>query len=124
MASIILFFVLFAKFIFHLSTTMSNLTPAQKASRFIDIVITSITIVVVAIPEGLPLAVTLALAFATTRMTEDGNLVRVLKSCETMGCATAICSDKTGTLTINKMTIVEGLIGHDSFNESNPNNDS
>jgi Ca2+-transporting ATPase len=75
-----------------------------------QILITAITVVVVAVPEGLPLAVTLALAFATTRMLKDNNLVRVLQSCETMGNATTICSDKTGTLTQNQMTVVTGTI--------------
>jgi Ca2+-transporting ATPase len=68
-------------------------------------------VVVVAVPEGLPLAVTLALAFATTRMLKENNLVRVLRSCETMGNATTVCSDKTGTLTENKMTMVVATIG-------------
>jgi Ca2+-transporting ATPase len=63
-----------------------------------DILIVAITIIVVAVPEGLPLAVTLALAFATTRLLKENNLVRVLRACETMGNATTICSDKTGTL--------------------------
>lgn len=76
-----------------------------------NIIITAITIIVVAVPEGLPLAVTLALAFATTRMIKDNNLVRVLKACETMGGATTVCSDKTGTLTQNKMTVVAGILG-------------
>ncbi|CAB5371902.1 unnamed protein product [Rhizophagus irregularis] len=58
----------------------------------------------------LPLAVTLALAYATTRMLKDNNLVRVLSACETMGNATTICSDKTGTLTQNKMTVVTGIL--------------
>jgi P-type Ca2+ transporter type 2C len=80
-------------------------------SKIIEIIIAAITIIVVAVPEGLPLAVTLALAYATTRMLKDNNLVRVLSACETMGNATTICSDKTGTLTQNKMTVVAGVIG-------------
>jgi len=64
------------------------------------------------------LAVTLALAFATTRMVKENNLVRVLRACETMGNATVICSDKTGTLTQNKMTVVAGTWGSDrSFSQ-------
>jgi hypothetical protein len=55
-----------------------------------------VTIVVVAIPEGLPLAVTMALAYSMRKMMRDNNFVRVLAACETMGGATAICSDKTG----------------------------
>ncbi|CAI2161661.1 17506_t:CDS:2 [Funneliformis geosporum] len=83
----------------------------QVLDNLIRIVISTVTIIVVAVPEGLPLAVTLALAYATTRMLKDNNLVRVLSACETMGNATTICSDKTGTLTQNKMTVVAGTIG-------------
>lgn len=61
------------------------------------------TVVVVAIPEGLPLAVTLTLAYSMRAMYEDKILVRKLASCETMGAAKFICSDKTGTITQNKM---------------------
>ncbi len=71
----------------------------------------SITIIVVAIPEGLPLAVTISLAYSTKQMLADKNLIRVLAACETMGNATNICSDKTGTLTQNRMTVVEAWIG-------------
>ncbi|KAI9283425.1 PMCA-type calcium-translocating P-type ATPase [Sporodiniella umbellata] len=80
-------------------------------ANIMDIVIVVVTIVVVAVPEGLPLAVTLALAYATQRMLKDNNLVRVLAACETMGNATTVCSDKTGTLTQNKMTVVAGTLG-------------
>ena len=68
--------------------------------------ITGITVLVVAVPEGLPLAVTISLAYAVRKMQDDQNLVRHLDACETMGNATAICSDKTGTLTTNRMTVV------------------
>lgn len=67
--------------------------------------------IVVAVPEGLPLAVTLALAFATKRMTKENLLVRVLGACETMANATVVCTDKTGTLTQNVMSVVAGSIG-------------
>eukprot|EP01012_Entosiphon_sulcatum_P003817 TRINITY_DN11364_c0_g1_i1.p1 TRINITY_DN11364_c0_g1~~TRINITY_DN11364_c0_g1_i1.p1 ORF type:complete len:1144 (+),score=160.44 TRINITY_DN11364_c0_g1_i1:59-3490(+) len=86
-----------------------------SASAVLNFFIIAITIVVVAIPEGLPLAVTMALAYSMKAMLEDNCLVRVLASCETMGAATAICSDKTGTLTTNVMTVVQGWVAEDGF---------
>ncbi|XWS52308.1 hypothetical protein CRYUN_Cryun11dG0057000 [Craigia yunnanensis] len=77
----------------------------------IKIVTVAVTIVVVAVPEGLPLAVTLTLAYSMKKMMEDKALVRRLSACETMGSATTICSDKTGTLTLNQMTVVEAYVG-------------
>jgi P-type Ca2+ transporter type 2C len=71
--------------------------------------IIGVTIVVVAVPEGLPLAVTISLAFSTKKMLADQNLIRHLAACETMGNATNILSDKTGTLTENRMTVVKGV---------------
>lgn len=109
----ILFFVLLFRFIGGLSNDIRS--PSEKGSAFLDILIVAVTIIVVAVPEGLPLAVTLALAFATTKMLKENNLVRILRSCETMGNATAICSDKTGTLTTNKMTVVAGTFGSTTF---------
>ncbi|XP_031778696.1 plasma membrane calcium-transporting ATPase 2 isoform X4 [Nasonia vitripennis] len=72
--------------------------------------IIGVTVLVVAVPEGLPLAVTLSLAYSVKKMMKDNNLVRHLDACETMGNATAICSDKTGTLTTNRMTVVNSYI--------------
>lgn len=77
--------------------------------------IMGVTIVVVAVPEGLPLAVTLSLAYSTQKMMHDNNLIRVLAACETMGNATNICSDKTGTLTQNRMTVVQGWVANKFF---------
>jgi P-type E1-E2 ATPase len=67
--------------------------------------IIAITVIVVAVPEGLPLAVTISLAFSVSKMFKENNLVRKLHASETMGGADEICSDKTGTLTQNKMTV-------------------
>ncbi|CAN4109148.1 unnamed protein product [Withania somnifera] len=67
--------------------------------------VTAVTIIVVAVPEGLPLAVTLSLAFAMKKLMDDKALVRHLSACETMGSATCICTDKTGTLTTNRMVV-------------------
>lgn len=103
----LLFFVLLFRFLANLSG--SSETPSEKASAFMDILIVAITIIVVAVPEGLPLAVTLALAFATTRLLKENNLVRVLRACETMGNATTICSDKTGTLVRLDIPLAKGL---------------
>jgi Ca2+-transporting ATPase len=83
---------------------------SEFASGPLEFFIFAVTIVVVAVPEGLPLAVTISLAYSMSKMMKDNNFVRVLSACETMGGATAICSDKTGTLTENKMTVVKTVI--------------
>lgn len=71
----------------------------------LEALIIAVTVIVVAVPEGLPLAVTISLAFSVSKMYDEQNLVRKLYACETMGGANEICTDKTGTLTINKMTV-------------------
>ncbi|RYQ80929.1 hypothetical protein Ahy_Scaffold1g106997 isoform A [Arachis hypogaea] len=82
----------------------------DDALEMLEFFAVAVTIVVVAVPEGLPLAVTLSLAFAMKKMMNDKALVRHLAACETMGSATTICSDKTGTLTTNHMTVVKTCI--------------
>ena len=108
-AATLLFFILLIRFLVGLRGDTD--TPAMKGSAFLNILIVAITIIVVAVPEGLPVAVTLALSFATKKMLNENNLVRHLRACETMGNATTICSDKTGTLTQNRMTVVAGILG-------------
>ena len=108
-AGLLLFVVTFIEFLVRLHSISGG--ASAKGQQLLNVFIVAVTVVVVAVPEGLPLAVTLALAFATTRMLKDNNLVRLLRACETMGNATTICSDKTGTLTQNKMTVVAGTIG-------------
>ncbi|CAL8318409.1 unnamed protein product [Lota lota] len=82
---------------------------------FVKFFIIGVTVLVVAVPEGLPLAVTISLAYSVKKMMKDNNLVRHLDACETMGNATAICSDKTGTLTMNRMTVVQAFLAEKHF---------
>ncbi|XP_033990941.1 plasma membrane calcium-transporting ATPase 2 isoform X6 [Trematomus bernacchii] len=84
---------------------------------FVKFFIIGVTVLVVAVPEGLPLAVTISLAYSVKKMMKDNNLVRHLDACETMGNATTICSDKTGTLTTNRMTVVQCYIGDVHYKE-------
>ncbi|TBU12177.1 calcium-translocating P-type ATPase [Hamiltosporidium tvaerminnensis] len=74
-------------------------------NRIMEILIESISIIVMAVPEGLPMAITIALSFGTKRMLKDNNLVRDVSACETMNNTNYICTDKTGTLTKNEMAV-------------------
>ena len=96
-----------------INNTDNELTdPTQEvAQKILDIIILCISIIVVAIPEGLPLAVTLSLAFSIKKMMDYNNLVRKMHACETMGGANYICTDKTGTLTKNEMSVFQVLTG-------------
>ena len=77
------------------------------ARYLLNTLMIAITLIVVAVPEGLPMSVTLSLALSMRRMLETNNLVRKMHACETMGASTVICTDKTGTLTQNKMSVSE-----------------
>lgn len=77
------------------------------ASYLLNTIMIAVTLIVVAVPEGLPMSVTLSLALSMRRMLETNNLVRKMHACETMGASTVICTDKTGTLTQNRMSVSE-----------------
>ena len=77
------------------------------AQYFIETVMLAVTLIVVSVPEGLPMSVTLSLALSMRKMLKHNNLVRRMHACETMGATTVICTDKTGTLTQNKMQIYQ-----------------
>ncbi len=84
---------------------------------FLQTLMIAVTLIVVAVPEGLPMAVTLSLAYSMRRMIKTNNLVRRMHACETMGATTVICTDKTGTLTQNQMQVAE-----ESFYGNPPDN--
>ena len=87
---------------------------------FLQTIMIAVTLIVVAVPEGLPMAVTLSLAYSMRRMLKTKNLVRKMHACETMGAATVICTDKTGTLTQNKMQVAEVFTPQPSSSDSIP----
>ncbi|XP_077185781.1 plasma membrane calcium-transporting ATPase 3 isoform X2 [Paroedura picta] len=106
---LVLYFVI-QTFVIDGRTWATECTPVY-VQYFVKFFIIGVTVLVVAVPEGLPLAVTISLAYSVKKMMKDNNLVRHLDACETMGNATAICSDKTGTLTTNRMTVVQCYLG-------------
>ncbi|KAM3911806.1 plasma membrane calcium-transporting ATPase 3 isoform 2-T2 [Leptodactylus fuscus] len=106
---LVLYFVI-ETFVVEGKVWLAECTPVY-VQYFVKFFIIGVTVLVVAVPEGLPLAVTISLAYSVKKMMKDNNLVRHLDACETMGNATAICSDKTGTLTTNRMTVVQSYLG-------------
>ncbi|XP_008102085.2 plasma membrane calcium-transporting ATPase 3 isoform X1 [Anolis carolinensis] len=112
---LVLYFVI-ETFVIDGKTWLAECTPVY-VQYFVKFFIIGVTVLVVAVPEGLPLAVTISLAYSVKKMMKDNNLVRHLDACETMGNATAICSDKTGTLTTNRMTVVQSHLGDTYYKE-------
>nr|CAB3479395.1 unnamed protein product [Digitaria exilis] len=105
--AVLTFTVLMARFLVNKAQAPGGLLRWQgmDALSVLNFFAVAVTIIVVAVPEGLPLAVTLSLAFAMKKLMEERALVRHLSACETMGSASCICTDKTGTLTTNHMVV-------------------
>lgn len=85
----------------------SSWIDIEEANRILQYFMIAVTLIVVAVPEGLPMSVTLSLALSMRRMLQTNNLVRKMHACETMGATTVICTDKTGTLTQNQMRVFQ-----------------
>lgn len=94
-SAILIVFILLVRFT--IERVDENAFGTEHIVEMVKFFILGVTVIVVAIPEGLPLSVTLSLAFSTQKMLKDKNLVRKMQACETMGGANTICSDKTGT---------------------------
>ena len=105
----VLFIVLFGRWLH--DEAIGHSVGSAQLSDLLSIIVVSVTIIVVAVPEGLPLAVTISLAYSMKKMYRDRIVVHKLAACETMGNATTICSDKTGTLTQNVMTVSQVYLG-------------
>ena len=100
----------FVMYFTHPETNTGTVDWLAFAHYALNTLMMAVTIIVVAVPEGLPMSVTLSLALSMRRMLTTNNLVRKMHACETMGAATVICTDKTGTLTKNQMTVSDVLI--------------
>lgn len=110
--TIVTFFVIFMAMVVGIFQHLNSGTDISVLLTYtMQTLMIAVTLIVVAVPEGLPMAVTLSLAYSMRSMLKTNNLVRKMHACETMGATTVICTDKTGTLTQNKMQVAESFLG-------------
>ncbi len=103
----LVFITLLIKDILHGVLSADNLLTLDTAARILQYFMVAVTLLVVSVPEGLPMSVTLSLALSMRKMLRTNNLVRKMHACETIGATTVICTDKTGTLTQNRMQVYQ-----------------
>lgn len=116
-ATIVSFCMIFAGAVYALhEVLMPGVDITELLTHTLGTLMIAVTLIVVAVPEGLPMAVTLSLAYSMQNMLKTNNLVRKMHACETMGATTVICTDKTGTLTQNKMQVYKSNF-YDLFNQ-------
>ena len=104
--------VFLALFVYELHHNDLDFSSPDGINRVITMFMLAVTLIVMAVPEGLPMSISLSLAYSMRKMTAQNALVRKMHACETMGAATVICTDKTGTLTQNKMKVAECTLPH------------
>ncbi|MFV0290871.1 MAG: calcium-translocating P-type ATPase, PMCA-type [Mangrovibacterium sp.] len=102
--------IVVGRLIWYFSSLMTEFDWVLFGGFFLETIMIAVTVIVVAVPEGLPMSVTLSLAMSMKRMLSTNNLVRKMHACETMGATTVICTDKTGTLTQNQMRVYDSKI--------------
>lgn len=116
-ATIVAFCMIFVGSVYALhEVLMPGVNITELLTHTLGTLMIAVTLIVVAVPEGLPMAVTLSLAYSMQNMLKTNNLVRKMHACETMGATTVICTDKTGTLTQNKMQVYKSNF-YDLFNQ-------
>ena len=127
-ATIVVFFALFIVCILFVNNEIHGWKVdevPQLMAYSLQTIMIAVTLIVVAVPEGLPMAVTLSLAYSMRRMLRTNNLVRRMHACETMGATTVICTDKTGTLTQNQMQVYQtrffGVAQHSRLSDDSRN---
>ncbi len=112
-------FISMVMIVFEYSGNNGNIS--EMLAYTLQTIMIAVTLIVVAVPEGLPMAITLSLAYSMRRMLKTNNLVRKMHACETMGAATVICTDKTGTLTQNRMSVSDSYFPEQPDSRLSPN---